>query len=92
MEKKQALDRLVEMSRVMAAAAEERRFTPDEMAEIANLVREHCPSMTGKVLYVWGQDLGQCERCLKILPHDYLQWQCPDIGLIRSKYLCELCR
>src|SRR3990167_115604 len=82
---KTPLDRLAEMSRAMATVIEERRFTVDEMAEGANLVREYYPSLTGRVLYVWGQDLGQCSKCQEILPHGDLHYEEGD------DYLCETC-
>ena len=81
---KTPLDRLVEMSRAMATVIEERRFTDDEMAEIANLVRDGQCSLTRRVLHVWGQYLGQCSKCQEILPHEDLQYKGPD-------YLCETC-
>jgi len=90
---KTPLDRLVEMSRAMATVIEERRFTDDEMAEIANLVREHCPTMTSRVLYVCGQDLGQCSRCREILPHGDLQYYTIRTAWYEKglDYLCENC-
>ncbi len=82
---KTPLGRLAEMSRAMAVIVEERRFTVDEMAEIANLVRDGQCSLTRRVLHVWGQYLGQCSKCQEILPHGDLHYEKGD------DYLCENC-
>ena len=98
-EEKTPLAKLVEISRAMAAIIEKRQwqFTVDELAEIANLVREHYPYRTRRMLHVWGEDLGQCSRCQEILPHGDLRYFGVGSFLLSSsslqdEYLCETCR